>query len=57
VFVGFTPGIFVGAALTPEVVRDRLSEITDEAGYYVPADQSAETGRVYPHFSEQPSRM
>lgn len=48
VFLGVTNGIFTGDALTPEVVRDRLAEIRDEAGYYVPENPQDEMARVFP---------
>jgi NAD(P)-dependent dehydrogenase (short-subunit alcohol dehydrogenase family) len=49
VFIGVTQGIFEGFDLTPEAVRDKLNQIRDETGYYVPENPNDEIARVYPH--------
>jgi NAD(P)-dependent dehydrogenase (short-subunit alcohol dehydrogenase family) len=48
VFIGVTTGIFEGESISPEVVRDKIEQIRDEKGYYVPVEPNEEFAHVFP---------
>jgi NAD(P)-dependent dehydrogenase (short-subunit alcohol dehydrogenase family) len=48
VFIGVTQGIFEGEKISPEVVRDKIDQIRDETGYYVPQEPTEEFQHVFP---------
>jgi hypothetical protein len=48
VFIGVTQGIFEGEKISPEVVRDKVDQIRDETGYYVPQEPTEEFQHVFP---------
>jgi NAD(P)-dependent dehydrogenase (short-subunit alcohol dehydrogenase family) len=50
-FIGMTPGYF-DPHLSPEAVRDHISEIRDETGYLVPANSNEETAFLFKMLQE-----